>query len=186
MRFNNKYVRYSLIVVLSIGIGGLIGTALLLSAAPNEAQESPSDDGERTYDLTPKFDNIEDAEAAAGFNLYEPTFIPDGFQSGPIFVKELRTTGHDKMVMQTWTNREQGGFITVHHTPGVGSLAGDGRSVTVRGTTGKIEILPSVGRPAEAISLYWSEDGIGFLVTGLLIGSVTEDTILKVAESMEP
>ena len=144
------------------------------------ASETPGDDNG-----TVMVNTIEDARVAAGYQVSGPTFLPDGFARGVIFVDTHAIQKHINTVTQWWVHDGDGSSIELFQTPGLIRLAEEGSPVTIRGAAGERVLYPTIpGRPFEVLSVFWNDGDTGFLVTGTLTGSLTEDLIMRVAESV--
>ena len=180
-----QYTRHILILALAFSIGSLIGTALVFGTVTKDAQGAPRDDGDTR--LVPTFDNIEEAEAAAGFAIYMPTFIPESYERGPISVERRGGNSDRVVVSQQWTSREERSNLRINQAPRTRLGGADKQSVIVRGKQGERLSGPaSGGRPGELSILHWVEEGeMSITVVGFLKGSVSEDTLMQIAESLQ-
>lgn len=135
----------------------------------------------------PTFDNIVDAEAAAGFGIYVPRFIPEGFERGPITVRARGGDSDRVVVSQQWTSREERSNLRINQSRRTKLSGADKQSVIIRGQPGERLSGPaSGGRPGELSILHWIEEGeMSITVIGFLTGSVSEDTLMQIAESLQ-
>lgn len=173
----------SVLLALLIGaVAGFLATIAIVSGAGGESSQVDS----RALEVA----TLEEAKEAASYDIATPNYLPDGFERSSTTVFTLLTKNRDKTVVQTWTG--SGGdwdYIVLEQAPNLAGIGDQGSPVIIRGISGE-RVLRSTDDPSgtesDQLSLFWREAGRGFVLTGSLGTSLTEEDLIRIAESVDP
>ena len=131
---------------------------------------------------------FEEAECYTDYPIAVPTHLPEGFiRSETLAVYKSGTSRfEDRYVGQYWyiPGEPSYGFRLEQHSWKFG--IGNGEPAVVDGIVGERVLLPA--QPPEfppLLVFLWEENGYWFTISGYLHGPITEEFLLKVAESLQ-
>ena len=138
-------------------------------------------------------DNVDDASRIAGFPVAEPAYIPEGFSGGSFSVSRLGARLPEEMRPKfvqinvqriwSWEGNRKVMFVLIQsqHKFGIGG----GEPAEICGRQGERTFSEAeADRPAR-LSLGWEDNGNYFSLSGMLAGSLDEETLEKIACSVK-
>ena len=167
----------AILVLLVSAVAAFVATIALVNSA----------DGNVNGPL--RVDTVQEAEEAVDYQVSLPSYRPDGFERGPIIVSTNPINTSLKSVVQYWNSSGDAGFLLIQE-PGLDGLGNEGSPITpitVNGISGE-RVLHSAGDPPsrkyDQVTLYWREGDMGFAVIGWLSDPLSEDVLIRIAESV--
>ena len=131
--------------------------------------------------------SVEIASRVAGFTVFTPAYIPEGFNGGPFMVSKTVAGSPAKFdttnIQQayTWSEDLTIMFLQVQapHKFGIG-----GEPIEVCGFPGESKLLPADGDRPASLTLAWSDGERFYSLYGTLAGPVTGEVLHRIACSV--
>lgn len=129
---------------------------------------------------------LEDAERAAGYDVKNPTWLPVGYEPGPVFVQPTGI-GMSKRVIQFWSDpATKGAAITLTQDPELDGLL-DGTPITIAGREAeRANYAPRGVRTWDSVDIFWKDgQGGGYLLTVDLGGGISDQEIEPIVSGIK-
>lgn len=174
----------------SISAGVFVGAALLAFTVFMVLSGSDvSAEGTVVQEVDPGYwiiqpGNPDKVEEIAGFKVAQPVHIPGGFVARPVAVS---TREGDEYVHQPWRlASDRSVFIALVQNKHYSDLGG-GEEFEIAGTMGqRLAGTPGPGAAVQHPMVYyqWSAGGFHYQLFATLAGPVTEELLLRIADSI--
>jgi hypothetical protein len=176
-----KKVRVVGFLAVLVFLGSMVGSYTVTEVLAGQSSAPPDNGGKDI--ITP---TVEEAEGLAGYKAAIPSFLPQGFERGNIVVGlPLHQITEDSHTITQYWGSPSGEYIILIQDPDLDGLIG-GEPITIAGGSGERGIFPALGnRSYEIVGFSWREGNMAFSVGGSLTGSLTEDLVRQVANSVE-
>lgn len=133
----------------------------------------------------------EEASQIAGYNVAKLGFLPSDFYQNSIIsvtdpsVPDSKVT-LPKRVEQTWSSHNKYPIISLIQDPKLGGIGdAEGENTTIHNVNGKKVLLEANSNRPAILSFYWREGDMAYVLFGTLTGSVNEEVLRQVADSLE-
>ena len=186
--------------------GGLLAVATVVIAcspagsAQDLEPESTLDVGpilaqcfdQETMGFSVHVDSVKDATALAGFDVHRPSNVDSALVPASEGIGVSGATeppDHDSChtsVLQTWADPDTDGGIWYSQflTHGMLNYFG-GEATLINGTPGGRRFRESKAHRRNSLLLTWEQEGVQHMVSGLLLGIVTEDSVERFAATVQ-
>ena len=126
-----------------------------------------------------------EASDIAGYRIATLTYLPAEFKERQsIEVHEKKVGDLPPLVTQIWNSEEPGHFLLLQQDPNLRGL-GNSEPIEIRGVPGEKNYREPTGESLPILTLFWREGEMSFTLTGTLSGSLDEETMYKIAESVK-
>ena len=177
----NKNIALLAVSVVAIAAMVSFGLTGIMSSHVADAQQVTAGDGTLV-----KVASVSDASQMVGWQARspDPALAPAKAQF-EVDVMKLRMASqgqNSRPVGQTWTLPD-GSWIRLVQVPGL-KAPNTGDTITIGSIQGEKLYYAASGNIPARVSLYWQQGNIGFCLSGTLTNSVTEETLLAMANSL--
>ena len=175
----------------------LIGFALLAVSAVtsfsvvlllyNPGAEAATDNPETGPQLW-NVSSVQEAEGKTGYPIASPASLPAGFVQGENTIVNKLSSDHYQthFVQQFWRlSNDTSKSLMLEQHPGLAGLV-NGQPFLINGVMGERKLLPASppNRPHPMLSLFWKDGDTSYVLTGTLVGTLTEAALLEIADSV--
>ncbi|MCH8813934.1 MAG: hypothetical protein IH957_02375 [Chloroflexi bacterium] len=130
-----------------------------------------------------KLPSLEEAVERTGYDIATPGFVPGGYEP----VDDIAVVNHFRVgrsVEQAWAPADGSSRFSLRQDQTQTQLGG-GEPFSIPGLSGERKLLPvDSTRPNPLLTLLWHDGEFTFILSALLVGSLTEDVLLDVAASV--
>lgn len=127
---------------------------------------------------------LEEASNIVGYTVATPAFIPTGFKKQMNITVDKPMGNSQMRVTQIWSSGDKYPFLCLIQDPSLDGIGG-GEPVEVEDFRGVRLLSKANGDIPTGLTLFWREGNTAFLLVGTMTGELDEETIYRIAESVE-